>query len=154
MRLRIRFVSVMKKTRRQENKTKDMMKTKTIKTPLMMTPVFDLTCCPSPFVPESELSHNVEAHHGLVPKPSHHGGKNIASLKNHSPRCKTEVCNAQLFLWSVAERCFCFFLVVNHAVMDGGARVFYLGACTQGKVYCRNIRDAVSTRKKSFFGFC
>ena len=50
--------------------------TKTIKTPLMMTSVFDLTCCPSPFVPESELSHNVEAHHCLVPNPGHHGGKN------------------------------------------------------------------------------
>ena len=53
-----------------------MFKTKTIKTPLMMTPVFDLTCCPSPFVPESELSHNVEAHHGLVPKLGHHEWKN------------------------------------------------------------------------------
>jgi hypothetical protein len=61
-----------------------MFKTKTIKTPLMMTPVFDLTCCPSPFVPESELSHNVEAHHGLVPKLGHHEWKNPASLKNHS----------------------------------------------------------------------
>ena len=49
-----------------------------------MTPVFDLTCCPSPFVPESELSHNVEAHHGLVPKLGHHEWKNPASLKNHS----------------------------------------------------------------------
>ena len=61
-----------------------MFKTKTIKTPLMMTPVFDLTCCPSPFVPESELSNNVEAHHGLVPKLGHHEWKNPASLKNHS----------------------------------------------------------------------
>jgi hypothetical protein len=61
-----------------------MFKTKTIKTPLMMTTVFDLTCCPSPFVPESELSHNVEAHHGLVPKLGHHEWKNPASLKNHS----------------------------------------------------------------------
>lgn len=61
-----------------------MFKTKTIKTPLMMTPVFDLTCCPSPFVPESELSHNVEAHHGLVPKLGHHEWENPASLKNHS----------------------------------------------------------------------
>ena len=54
-----------------------------------MTPVFDLTCCPSPFVPESELSHNVEAHHGLVPKPGHHGGKNIgfSSLKNIDRLC-------------------------------------------------------------------
>ena len=50
----------------------------------MMTPVFDLTCCPSAFVPESELSHNVEAHHGLVPKLGHHEWKNPASLKNHS----------------------------------------------------------------------
>ena len=61
-----------------------MFKTKTIKPPLMITPVFDLTCCPSPFVPESELSHNVEAHHGLVPKLGHHEWKNPASLKNHS----------------------------------------------------------------------
>ena len=38
----------------------------------MMTLVFDLTYCPSPFVPESEFSHNVEAHHGLVPKLGHH----------------------------------------------------------------------------------
>jgi hypothetical protein len=60
------------------------MKTKTRKTPLMMTTVFDLTCCPSAFVPESELSHNVEAHHGLVPKLGHHEWKNPASLKNHS----------------------------------------------------------------------
>jgi hypothetical protein len=59
------------------------MKTKTRKTPLMMTTVFDLTCCPSAFVPESELSHNVEAHHGLVPKLGHHEWKNPASLKNH-----------------------------------------------------------------------
>jgi hypothetical protein len=64
--------------------SKKAMKTKTRKTPLMMTTVFDLTCCPSPFVPESELSHNVEAHHGLVPKLGHHEWKNPASLKNHS----------------------------------------------------------------------
>ena len=50
----------------------------------MTTTVFDLTCCPSAFVPESELSHNVEAHHGLVPKLVHHEWKNPASLKNHS----------------------------------------------------------------------
>jgi hypothetical protein len=63
--------------------SKKAMKTKTRKTPLMMTTVFDLTCCPSAFVPESELSHNVEAHHGLVPKLGHHEWKNPASLKNH-----------------------------------------------------------------------
>ena len=49
-----------------------------------MTTVFDLTCCPSAFVPESELSHNMEAHHGLVPKLGHHEWKNPASLKKHS----------------------------------------------------------------------
>jgi hypothetical protein len=67
------------------------MKTKTRKTPLMMTPVFDLTCCPSPFVPESELSHNVEAHHGLVPKPGHHEWKNPALLKNIFSQSKTGI---------------------------------------------------------------
>ena len=35
----------------------------------------------SAFVAESTLSHNVEAHHGLVPKLGHHGGKNHRLFK-------------------------------------------------------------------------
>ena len=54
----------------------------------MMTMVFDLSCCSSAFVAESELSHNVEAHHGLIPKPVHHGGKNIA-LRAEKPLRKS-----------------------------------------------------------------
>ena len=42
-----------------------------------------------------------QPHYGFVPKLSHHGGK------NHRPSdSKTDVSNAQLFLWSMAERCF------------------------------------------------
>ena len=41
-----------------------------------MAEAYGLTCCPSPLVPESTLSHIAEAHHSLVPKLSHHRGKN------------------------------------------------------------------------------
>ena len=61
------------------------MKTKTIKTPLMMAEAFGLPCCPCSLVPESELSHRYQVHHRLVPKLSHHRGKTpfrFTSLKN------------------------------------------------------------------------
>ena len=41
-----------------------------------MAEAYGLTYCPSSLVPESKLSHNVEAHHRLVPKLIHHGGEN------------------------------------------------------------------------------
>ena len=54
------------------------METKTIKTPLMMAEAFGSTFCTSALVPESKLSHRSEAQYGLVPRLSHHGGKNHA----------------------------------------------------------------------------
>lgn len=54
--------------------------TKTIKTPLMMSAAYGLTCCPCSLVPESELSYRYQAHHRLVSKLSHHGGKNPVPL--------------------------------------------------------------------------
>ena len=61
-----------------------LVKTKTIKTPLMTAEAYGLSCLPSGLVPESTLSHRPKAHHCLVPKLSRHGGKNIgfSSLKN------------------------------------------------------------------------
>ena len=41
-----------------------------------MAETFGLTSCPSGLVPESKLSHNLEFHPGLVPRLSHHRGKN------------------------------------------------------------------------------
>ena len=40
--------------------------------------------CPSRFVPKSKLLHNLEVQYSLVPKLSHHGGKNNrpGGLKN------------------------------------------------------------------------
>ena len=55
-----------------------MMKTKTIKTPLMMSVAFGPTSCSSGLVPKSELLHSPEAQYGFVPQNSHHGGKNPA----------------------------------------------------------------------------
>ena len=54
----------------------DMMKTKTIKTPLMMAEAYNLSACPSSLALESKLSRNLESHTGLVPRLSHHEWKN------------------------------------------------------------------------------
>jgi hypothetical protein len=48
--------------------------------------------CPSVFVPKSKLLHNPKVQYSLVPKLSHHGGKNHrpGALKNMVslfPRC-------------------------------------------------------------------
>ena len=55
-----------------------MMKTKTIKTPLMKAVAFGPTSCSSVLVPKSKLLHRPETQYGFVPKHSLHGGKNIA----------------------------------------------------------------------------
>ena len=47
-----------------------------------MPVAFSLTICSSGLVLKSELLHNSEVQNGFVPKHSHHGGKNLASLKN------------------------------------------------------------------------
>ena len=72
-----------------------------------MPPVFGLTCCPSAFVAESELSHNAEAHHGLVPKLGHHGGKNHRFLRSVGAQAFRGVSRI-VFQRNVVERCFCF----------------------------------------------
>jgi hypothetical protein len=55
----------------------DMMKTKTIKTPLMMAEAYSLSACPSSLALESKLSRKLESHTGLVPRLSHHEWKNL-----------------------------------------------------------------------------
>ena len=55
-----------------------MIKTKTIKTPLMKSVAFGPMSCSPGFVPKSTLLHNPEAQYGFVPKHSLHGGKNTA----------------------------------------------------------------------------
>ena len=94
----------------------------------MMTTVFDLTCCPSPFVPESELSHNVEAHHGLVPKLGHHEWKNPASLKNHFSQYIAVMsgCAAGILGFSLMRK-----ESLKGITVFGGR---LLGACTQAEL--------------------
>ena len=50
----------------------------------MMAEAYSLSVWPSCFALESKLSRNLESHPSLVPRLSHHGGKNIgfSSLKN------------------------------------------------------------------------
>ena len=94
----------------------------------MMTTVFDLTCCPSAFVPESELSHNVEAHHGLVPKLGHHEWKNPASLKNHFSQYIAVMsgCAAGILGFSLMRK-----ESLKGITVFGGR---LLGACTQAEL--------------------
>ena len=69
-----------------------MMKTKTIKTPLMMAEAFGLSVWPSNLALESKLSRSLESHPGLVPRLSHHEWKN-----HRASRSKTVIGNAQFF---------------------------------------------------------
>ena len=55
--------------------------TKTRKTPLLMSEVYDLTWYACLLLPESKLSQSSQAYHGFVPKLCHQRGKNTASLK-------------------------------------------------------------------------
>ena len=64
------------------------MGTKTIKTPLTTAETCGLSCWPSSLAPESKLSHNLEFHPDLVPRLSHHRGKNIA-LRAEKPLRKS-----------------------------------------------------------------
>ena len=77
------------------------MKTKTIKTPLMMAVAFGPTSCPSGFVLKSELLHNPEVQYGVVPQTSHHGGKNIAlRAKKQISQQITRIPRILLSFWS------------------------------------------------------
>ena len=49
-----------------------------------MAKACSLTCRPSTLVPESELSHRLEGHHGLVPKLSHHSGKTMKTEERNN----------------------------------------------------------------------
>ena len=87
------------------------MKTKTIKTPLMMAEAYGLSSCPSCLVPKNKFLHRPEVQSGFVPKLSHHGGKNTAIAEKHSLASLLsqlqEGNQRQLFQWSAAKRCFC-----------------------------------------------
>ena len=47
----------------------DMARKENIENPTLMTQAYGLKCYTSTIVPESKLSHIVQAHHDLVPKP-------------------------------------------------------------------------------------
>ena len=58
------------------------MKTKTIKTPLLMAETYGPTSCSSGHASESKLSRSSEAQYSFVPKLIHLRGKTSLSLKN------------------------------------------------------------------------
>ena len=72
------------------------METKTIKTPLTTAETCGLSCWPSSLAPESKLSHNLEFHPDLVPRLSHHRGKNTAlRAEKPFPQCAAFFSEAQ-----------------------------------------------------------
>ena len=106
-----------------------------------MSTACSLACRPSDLVPKSTLLHSSESHHGLVSKPRHHGGKNIALLKNMFAHIGRN--GIHYFLVERSGMVFLLFSVRNHIVMDGVTGGFYLGACTQGKANWLSIEDGV-----------
>ena len=129
------------------------MKTKTIKTPLMMDEVFDLTSCSSGFVRKSTLLHKPEAQYSLVPKLIHHKWQKQSPFGLKNQECS--LCTERVFCFSgSSEPMFLLFSGCNSNGVDGVAGGFYLCACTQGKTYSHNIKDKVLTWKKGYYGFC
>jgi len=139
----------------------EVVKTKTIRTPLMMAEAYGPTSCSSGFVPKSTLLPKPEGQYGLLPKLSRH------AWQKHRFRSKTAAATTLVPLMHVfpayrSNRCFSgsseprflLFSGCHHIVMDGGAGGFYLCASTQGKDCRHNIGDEGSTRKKSCYGFC
>ena len=78
--------------------------TKTRKTPLLMSEVYDLTWYACLLLPESKLSQSSQAYHGFVPKLCHQRGKNTASLKKLRECRQLTLLRAAFFQWSVAVR--------------------------------------------------
>ena len=54
--------------------------TKTEKAPLMAAAAYSLTCCSSALVPESKLSHKVQAHHSWYPNTTSPCGKTAKTV--------------------------------------------------------------------------
>ena len=67
----------------------------------MIAEVYDLSYWPVTVVPKSELSHTTTAHHGFVPKLSHHGGKTIKTM---SYRYTVPSYSMRSLFFSVAKR--------------------------------------------------
>ena len=103
-----------------------MLKTKTIKTPLLMAVAFGPTYSSSVLVFKSKLLHSPEAQSGFVPKHSRHGCKNIAL------RAQKPILAMRSPFFSVAQRngVFASDDVLRCGAMCGGV-VVGAGACSQ-----------------------
>jgi hypothetical protein len=139
----------------------EVVKTKTIKTPLMTSEAYGPTSFSSCLVPKSTLLPKPEVQYVLLRKLSRH------AWQKHRYRSKTAAATTLVRLMHVfpaygSNRCFSgsseprflLFSGCHHIVMDGGSGGFYLCAITQGKDCRHDIGDEGSTRKKSCYGFC
>ena len=102
-----------------------------------MAEAFGSTSCTSALVPESKLSHRSEAQYGLVPRLSHHGGKNHA-LCAEKPDCRG---HEIVFQWSAAERCFSSDDVFSCETTCGDG-----GACTRARSQAHS--HSISTKAR------
>ena len=120
-----------------------------------MATAYGLTCCPSSLALESKLSRNLEAQYGLVPKPSHHGGKNHrpAGLKTKSVYSQNTVRSGfsversdtgflPLMMFCVAKQ---------QALMTGQV----LRACSQAQSHGSSaMLEEQKHQQRGFEGFC
>ena len=123
----------------------DMMKTKTIKTPLMMAEAYSLSVCPSSLALESKLSRNLESHTGLVPRLSHHEWQK--PKKQSIP-----------YEYTVYRKCFLLFLPLmmslvakQRVMMSGLVREL---AHRHKAMTSAPKREAQRHQQRGFLGFC
>ena len=120
------------------------MKTKTIKTPLMMAEAYSLSVCPSSLALESKLSRNLESHTVLVPRLSHYEWKN---LKNNLFRMNVLYIENVFIVFPLMM-----FLVAKQRVMMSGL-VRELAHRHRAMTSARKLKE-LKHQQRGFHGFC
>ena len=128
------------------------MRTKTIKTPLMMAEAFGLTSCSSSLALESELSRRPEVQYSLTFKLSHHGGKNTALRAKKPVDTRLHHLNAQLFFSEAMFLPRMMFPVAKQRVVMAGL-MQELALKHKAMISTRKLEERKHLQR-SYLGFC
>ena len=148
------------------------MKTKTIKTPLMMAEACGLSCWPSIFVLENTFSHEMKDHPCLVPRLSRHSGKHsenrvqtqaclsyaevhpvfAESNNNRPPDSKPILAMRRCFL-GLQSRCFCLWWCFGLRSNECWVRACaWASSQAQSMTSARKLKE-LKHQKRSFWWF-
>ena len=122
-----------------------------------------LTSCSFRLVLESKLSHSLEVQYGLVPKLSHHGGKNHRPAGSKTKSDSSREYHIHRFVNTVRSRFFSetkwngvfplrMFSVAKQRVVMAG---LVLRACTQAQSHgISAMLEEQKHQQRGFLGFC